>query len=91
MTSPEQEAKNKADVDEGLYRAAIARVKAGPEAAAAEARIHANLPDIIRRWYVGPGNAKGRQQSWFAPPDHLSPAQFHEPGVDAKGRKDGKW
>jgi hypothetical protein len=80
-----------ADVAEGKMRAAVQRAQRGPEVAAAVDRIHANVPDIVRRMYWGPPNKKGRSAYWIAPADKLSPAQFHAPGADAKGRIDGKW
>jgi hypothetical protein len=84
--NPDMVARNKANVDEASYRAAVQRVKAGPDVARRVDEIHAGIPDILRRMYVSPDNGKGRQTSYFAPADHMSPAQFHRPGVDARGR-----
>lgn len=69
--SPEQFKHQQDNVAEATYRAAVARVQAGPEAAAKGDALTANVPDLFARTFVSPENKKGRQHSYLATPEEL--------------------
>lgn len=84
--SPDQFKKNQANVEEGKYRAAVARVQAGPEVAAKSDALTADVPNRLRRMFSGTPldkkeAAKGRWDPYHATEEEYTEYRAKHPAT----------